>query len=347
VNWLLSALLVSAVVTAVSIFLLLPLLRRAQIVDVPVERSLHERPVARGAGIAMIPGVLAGLVAAVVASADPAVSLLSPVFQLLLAVTAGLTFATIGLADDLYGVSPPSRLGAQVLGGLLVSTGVVIAAERPWVWVPILTVAVVAMVNITNFMDGTNGLLGLHGLVTAGWFAAVAVKGGGLPQAIFAVAVAGALLGFLPFNVPVARAFIGDVGSYGLGAAWATLATWMLLGGGRIEVAAAPLLVFLADTAYTLQLRLRAGQRWYQPHKLHVYQRLVASGWPHLASSALVAGTTLLCCLLAVPAVLGAETPVRLLCMAGMGVVCVAYLRMPVWVGAPEPWQQARVGSLR
>jgi UDP-GlcNAc:undecaprenyl-phosphate/decaprenyl-phosphate GlcNAc-1-phosphate transferase len=347
VNGLLGGFLVSAAVTAVSMSVLLPLLRHAQIVDVPVERSLHERPVARGAGLALIPGVLAGLTAAVVLSGDPAAALLSPVFQLLLAVAASLTFATIGLTDDLYGVSALTRLGMQVLGGILVGTGVTVAAERSWVWVPLLTVAIVAMVNMTNFMDGANGLLGLHGLVTAAWFAVVAVQSGPEPLAVFALTVGGALVCFLPFNVPVARAFLGDVGSYGLGAAWATLATWVLLGGGRIETAAAPLLVFGADTAYTLQLRLRAGQRWYQPHKLHVYQRLVAAGWPHLATSALVAGTALMCCLLAVPSFLGADTPVRLLCLAGMAVACAVYLRMPVWVGAPEPWHQARAGLLR
>lgn len=343
-----AAALTAAVVSAVGLALLIPVLRRALVVDVPVERSLHATPVPRGGGIAVVFAVLVGLVVFVLIAYDDVApsGRTTTILFLLLLFAAVLAFASIGLWDDLVGASPTVRLLLQIFMAAVLGVALLTAAGRSWIWLPVLVFGTVALVNITNFMDGTNGLLGFHALVTAGWFAFAAHTAAVTSAVALALVVAGAVVGFLPFNVPTARVFLGDVGSYALGATWAVLAVWLLLWGVRIEVIAAPLAVFLADTAYTLWLRLRAGHRWFQPHKLHVYQRLVAAGWSHVASSALVAGVALACSALAVPALLGAGTTVRLVCVGAMALVCALYLRMPVWVGAPEPWQQAKVGRL-
>ncbi|MFH5824229.1 hypothetical protein [Georgenia sp. AZ-5] len=341
--------LAAALVSAACVAVLVPLLRRAMVVDVPVERSLHDAPVPRGGGLALVPAVLAGLLATGVLAtgAAPGSLLMTASFHLILALATVLTFAIIGLWDDLYGVSALARLLLQIVAAMILSLGILLAADRSLIWLPVLAATMVALVNITNFMDGANGLLGFHGVVSAGWFAVVAAHVDAHGAVALALAILGAIVGFLPFNVPAPRVFLGDVGSYLLGAAWAALGAWLLLADARIETVIAPLAVFGADTAYTLWLRLRAGQRWYQPHKLHVYQRLVAAGWSHVASSATVAGVAILCCLLAVPAMLGAGVTVRLLCLAAMALVCVAYLKLPVRVGAPEPWHKVRTSTLR
>lgn len=333
--------LAAAVVTALALAALLPLLRRAGVVDVPVGRSLHDGPVARGAGLALVPGLLAATAVGLLLPATGA-GVLDATLGVLAVVAGTLALATVGLLDDLYGISVAARLALQLGTGLALGVAAVAVSGRSAAWVPLVALVVLVVVNVTNFMDGANGLLGLHGLVTGGWYAVLAVAGGGGPltgAAVVAAGLAGAAAGFLPFNAPRARAFLGDVGSYLLGAAWALLGVWLLLGGRPVEAVAAPLLVFLADTAYTLQLRLRAGHRWYEPHKLHVYQRLVTAGWPHLRAAGLVAGVAAVCALLAVPAASGAPVGVRLLAVAAMGALCAAYLRLPVWVGAPAPWR--------
>ena len=80
------------------------------------------------------------------------------------------------------------------------------------------------LVNVTNFMDGADGLVSAHAVVTAAWYTVVAVHTGEGAEALIAVAVLGGAVGFLPLNAPVARVFLGDVGSYTLGTVWAVLA---------------------------------------------------------------------------------------------------------------------------
>src|SRR5699024_2360792 len=88
--------------------------------------------------------------------------------------------------------------------------------------------------------------------------------------------------------------------------------------------------------------RVRAGDRWYQAHKLHVYQRLISAGWSHVASSGLVAALTAVLCLLSLPALLDAAVTIRVACgLLGL-LLTLAYLRLPVRFGAPVPWHDAR-----
>ena len=197
-----------------------------------------------------------------------------------------------------------------------------------------------ALVNATNFMDGANGLACSHALMTSLWYVQVAIVAPVPGLGLVMVSVAGACLGFLPFNTPRAKVFLGDSGSYALGGAWAFAVTTCLARGVAVEAALAPVLVLLADTGYTLWMRMRAGQCWYESHRLHVYQRLVCAGWPHWASALLVTLAAASCSALAAGSLL---TGSRLwMPQVAMAAVLILYLRMPSIVGAPDPFPTLR-----
>jgi UDP-N-acetylmuramyl pentapeptide phosphotransferase/UDP-N-acetylglucosamine-1-phosphate transferase len=107
--------------------------------------------------------------------------------------------------------------------------------------------------------------------------------------------LAAAAAGFLPYNFPRARLFIGDVGSYFIGGWQAALLVVGFRAGLPPEAVAAPLAIYLADTATTLARRVAAGHVWHQPHREHVYQRLIRQGWSHVRTTALVAAFVAAC----------------------------------------------------
>jgi undecaprenyl-phosphate alpha-N-acetyl-D-fucosaminephosphotransferase len=159
--------------------------------------------------------------------------------------------------------------------------------------------------------------------------------------ALAGVAVAGAFAAFLPWNVrPGKNVFLGDAGSYVLGAALGTLAVGAWFADVPFLLAFAPLMTYLADAGTTLFRRFMAGEQWYKPHRTHTYQRLTDVGFSHLGSTAVVTGTTILVwVLLAFASDLYAAGSV----VATVGVVLVAlavlvvYLRMPQLFGGEAP----------
>ena len=159
--------------------------------------------------------------------------------------------------------------------------------------------------------------------------------------ALAGVAVAGAFAAFLPWNVrPGKNVFLGDAGSYVLGAALGTLAVGAWFADVPFLLAFAPLMTYLADAGTTLFRRFMAGEQWYKPHRTHTYQRLTDVGFSHLGSTAVVTGTTILVwVLLAFASDLFASGAV----LAAVGVVLVAlavlvvYLRMPQLFGGEAP----------
>jgi UDP-N-acetylmuramyl pentapeptide phosphotransferase/UDP-N-acetylglucosamine-1-phosphate transferase len=248
------------------------LLRRVAAIDTPSHRSSHTVPTPRGGGLPIGVGLV--IVALVIHSA------VALTFGAVVAVFAGL-----GLADDLAGLPAAGRLTAQGVVGL--TAGWVLASRAGLGGAAAATAAVavglwlVSYVNAFNFMDGVNGIAAGHALLGG-----VAFAGLGLWQhseflAIAGAAVAAGAAAFLPWNAVRARVFLGDVGSYGLGAALALLAAWAVLRGIPPEAALGPLALYLADTAWTLQRRIRAGEPWLQPHRTHAYQRLCDAGWSH------------------------------------------------------------------
>jgi UDP-N-acetylmuramyl pentapeptide phosphotransferase/UDP-N-acetylglucosamine-1-phosphate transferase len=295
--------------------LIVPVLQRAQLLDVPNERSSHSAPVPRGGGLAVMAAVaLATLVAALTGA---------EVLWVPLVVSMGL--AAVGLVDDRRSLPGPVRLVLQLVAGAVVAAWAW-AAASPSVGVALFALVVVVVVagyvNAFNFMDGINGISALTAAVAGAWWCWVGAEHDVEGLTVVGASLAGAMLGFLPWNAPRARIFLGDVGSYGIGFLVVVGAAWAWASGVPAILCVAPLVVYLADTGWVLVKRAVGGRPLMQAHREHVYQQLVDQGWSHTASALLCAGTSVLVCLVAATAPLAVSVPV-------MAAVCVAYLASP------------------
>lgn len=260
-------LLVSFFLSWMTIFGLLKVLGSRLAMDQPNERSLHTVPVPRTGGI----GVLAGLLAGWLLNWQP---------WMLLLLAGIVMLAAISFLDDLKGIAVRWRFLAHFVaaGGFLYAGFLSLP-----IWLVLVVLFVMVwMTNLYNFMDGSDGLAG--GMALFG-FSAYAVAGwlkGDLGFAIANGAIAASALGFLTFNFHPARIFMGDVGSIPLG----FLAAAMGLVGMEKGLWPAwfPVLVFspfIVDATFTLFRRLLQGEKVWQAHRSHFYQRLVQMGWGH------------------------------------------------------------------
>jgi len=234
--------------------------------DVPNQRSLHDRAVPRSGGLVLV--VIASI---------PALWLGGAMQQI-----GGLALVLMGVSavDDRVGLPVLARLAVQVvLAGVLV---LLIHGASP-VWSSALLAGVVVWsINAYNFMDGSDGMAGGMAVFGFGSYAIDAALTGHIPLAVAAAAVAGAAVGFLVFNFAPARVFMGDAGSTPLGflAAAMGLFGWEagVWGGWFPVIVFSP---FLTDASLTLLRRLARGERIWLAHKDHLYQRMVARGLGH------------------------------------------------------------------
>ncbi|MEB3200904.1 MAG: glycosyltransferase family 4 protein [Synechococcaceae cyanobacterium] len=266
----LGLLLLSAAVSWLLLAGLVPLLQR-RMLDVPNARSSHRRPTPRGGGLAV---VLVAQLALPLSLLQPARGAL-PWLPLLC-----LPLALVGMLDDRRGLPAGWRYAVQ----LLTAVALVLAAPQPLPWglLPLLWLAVTAVINFTNFMDGLDGLVaGCMAVLLATALALLIRDGSPAPTALVALLpVTGALLGFLGWNWSPARVFLGDVGSTFLGALLAGVVLQLrqpLEQLGLLLVA----LPLLADAGSCVLRRWRAGQPVFQAHRLHLFQRLHQAGWSH------------------------------------------------------------------
>ncbi|TAN03029.1 MAG: glycosyl transferase family 4, partial [Rhodanobacteraceae bacterium] len=194
--------------------------------------------------------------------------------------------ALIGWRDDHAPLPVVPRLLVHAGAALLVGACVLAAWTMPspqkwWMLVP-LAIVLVGFINIHNFMDGIDGILGQQGLFVMLGCGALAVASGHAGIAALAFAGAAGCLGFLIFNAPPARIFMGDVGSGALGLAIGAVGLLLVQ---RDPAMLWPCLIlssaFLTDSGLTLVRRMLAGQRWYAPHRQHLYQWLVRVNWSH------------------------------------------------------------------
>jgi UDP-GlcNAc:undecaprenyl-phosphate GlcNAc-1-phosphate transferase len=312
---------VALAVTATLVPLVLPILRRTGVVDVPSARSSHTTIVPRGAGIA----VVAGLVVSAALPLDGAAAdrqLVGIVFGI------AVLYALLGFADDLRGLDPTARLIAQMVLGVALTWQMAPLLGRGWEWIPLGAVAATAYVNVTNFMDGVNGITGLHGVVAGLAFTSMGLYTDLDWVVVTAACLTGASLGFLPYNLVRARVFLGDVGSYGIGATIAGLSGGAFLAGLPPEACLGPLLVYLADTGSTLIRRVSRGENWREPHRSHVFQRLTDIGLTHVQVALLVSGLTVVTSVLGALSLLD-DPRARLLGDAGAFAVVGLYLVLP------------------
>ncbi len=138
------------------------------------------------------------------------------------------------------------------------------------------------MTNLYNFMDGSNGMAGFQGVFAGLVLAALFEQSSEHGTAIAAALLAACSAGFLPWNLGRARVFMGDVGSLSLGFAISALLVYGVVNQSfELPVALLVMMVFLTDSTLTLLLRVLKGEQWYNAHKQHLYQRLIAHGWAH------------------------------------------------------------------
>ncbi|WP_126227275.1 MraY family glycosyltransferase [Burkholderia ambifaria] len=236
--------------------------------DIPNDRSLHTLPTPRVGGWGIVPVCVVFLLA------------LAPALWLIAVGAAGL--AAMSQIDDRRGLPARVRFSAHLVA--VVALIVVYPAGAPWWLLAGVGFVMVWLTNLYNFMDGADGLAGGMALFGFGAYAAAALTGPNLSPdlAVAGAAVAGAALGFLLLNFHPARLFLGDAGSIPLGFLAGALGYW----GWRADAWPIwfPALVFapfIADASVTLLRRLLRGEKFWQAHREHYYQRMVRSGVGH------------------------------------------------------------------
>jgi UDP-N-acetylmuramyl pentapeptide phosphotransferase/UDP-N-acetylglucosamine-1-phosphate transferase len=267
---------VAGIACAGLIVVLQPWLKRYALAR-PNARSSHKEPTPQGGGIAVI--------ATTVLVAVIAIGIRTPELAALSSVLAAtFLIAVLGAVDDIRPLDVGPRLVLQAVAVCAVI--VALPAELrivpllPW-WLEraLLVLGGLWFVNLVNFMDGIDWMTVAEAVpVSAGVVLIGAASGMPAPALIVAFALLGALIGFAPFNRPVARLFLGDVGSLPIG----LLLGWLLvLLAGRGNLAAALLLplYYLADATITLAQRLANRERIWEAHRSHFYQRATARGF--------------------------------------------------------------------
>ncbi len=248
------------------------------LLDVPNHRSSHIHPTPRGGGLGILIPVLVVLCFGT-AESDALWSITTGV-----GVTA---VAFVGLLDDLHHLEIRLRLVVHLVGAIIFASAAV-ALSVPTTQSALLLASVfswwvfwgVSLINVVNFIDGIDTLVGLQALVFGG-FTYLAVDGQGL-VGLTAITMTGASVGFLVLNRSPARIFLGDVGSGGLGLLFGFLGVaTMVYAGWSVFHAFLPLMAMFADELVTVTRRVRRGERLTEPHRSHVYQHLTSRGWRH------------------------------------------------------------------
>jgi len=272
--------------------------RHRQLLDLPGRRRSHTLPTPRGGGIAIVLAMIAGAIA--YAFFEPNVEYL----PWLLPPIAGV--AWVGWLDDHGGLSPPKRLAMHTFAAAWVfALPLFLLAVLPIADVPrpgvaavaislVVTFAIVWSINLHNFMDGINGLLTAQAIFVLSGLAVLAFARGGRSPLPFLIGVA-ACAGFLPFNFPRARVFMGDVGS-GVTGFVIGIGVLAQMTDSRIAVMSGLILcsAFVTDATCTLLSRMLQGRRWYSAHREHLYQWLVRAGFSHARVVALYMGWNVL-----------------------------------------------------
>jgi UDP-N-acetylmuramyl pentapeptide phosphotransferase/UDP-N-acetylglucosamine-1-phosphate transferase len=293
----------------------------------PNARSSHRQPTPQGGGTAVVIATFAAVWAAIA---------LWPTFaqnqggEFLALTGAAALLAVVGAIDDMHALPEAPRLVLQ-----FVAVGITVAAlpselqilpQLPW-WLERagLFVGLVWLVNVANFMDGIDWMTVAEVVPIAGALTLLGVFGTiGLLPTLVAAALLGAILGFAPFNRPVAGLFLGDAGSLPIG----LLLGWLLLalaGKGHLPAALILPLYYVADATVTLARRLARREPVWQAHRTHFYQRATDNGFEVSEILARVFLVNLALGALALTTVAARNITVSLAALAA-GLVLVAWL---------------------
>jgi UDP-N-acetylmuramyl pentapeptide phosphotransferase/UDP-N-acetylglucosamine-1-phosphate transferase len=285
---------------------------RIGLVDRPNERSLHSRVTPRGGGIAIVGVVLAFLAATVVLGRAGAGGFERP---LEIYFATALFVALVSLWDDFRSLGAGLRFlchgtAAAIAVWSLVRFDVVtlpgLSVVLPvWLGLVLTVVWIVGLTNVYNFMDGIDGIAGVQGVVGGLAWAIAGAWAGSHVITLFGLVLAGSCAGFLVHNWSPAKIFMGDVGSAFLGFTFAVLPLLFLCELPRLPSLAQPGVVpgfavlvvwpFVGDGSLTCLRRALRGERIWQAHRSHLYQRLVQTGWSHARVSLLYGGWCMIC----------------------------------------------------
>ncbi len=290
---------------------------RRQLLDQPGERRSHLLPTPRGGGVAIVATVLLGL--AWLLLQWPQQQEFLAYFAVGLVLVAG-----IGWWDDHRPLSPWLRLAIHALAALVLAWAVyrATAAMLP---AGLAFVAVMALVNVWNFMDGIDGLSASQAAICSAGLALVIGTG---PWAWLAAGLFAAICGFLPFNFPKAKIFLGDVGSGALGYLLAGLLVAAYL-SARVPwpLLLLPVCAFLIDAGFTLGMRILRGERWWQPHVEHAYQRWAHKRGAHILVTSAYAVFSLLAVILMLSALRLPPAVMLPVCLSWYGFAAALWAR--------------------
>jgi Fuc2NAc and GlcNAc transferase len=232
------------------------------LIDVPTDRSSHAVSTPKGGGI----GILAAFI---LASALLGIS--SRIWM------PATVVSLVSLYGDRFGLSPKVRLFAQVASTalFLYLAGPQAGFLHPVAAWLLFIIFIPGTANFYNFMDGINGIAGITGVIGFGFIALYSFQwGGDALLAALALCVSLSCLGFLPFNIPGARVFMGDVGSILLGFVFAQMV--VLLSKSILDFVCLISFIFpfYADEIVTMSVRLKSRDDFFKPHRRHLYQML-------------------------------------------------------------------------
>ncbi|MGV6817397.1 MAG: MraY family glycosyltransferase [Thiotrichales bacterium] len=245
--------------------------------DTPNHRSLHVNPTPRSGGLAILTAFLIGFV---LTSASDLLTVTG-----FLVSFGALALFVVALLDDRKNLSPALRLVAQVLAAGLLLAALFAGGEPLWragiMYKLILLFVIVWSINLFNFMDGMDGFAASMAIIGFSALALLALRADQQAYAALLFLIVAATAGFLFFNFPAAKIFLGDVGSTLLGYAMAGASLW----GIKLDIFPwwVPLLVFApfwVDATLTLLRRLIRGEKVWVAHREHWYQKAVLAGNP-------------------------------------------------------------------
>jgi UDP-N-acetylmuramyl pentapeptide phosphotransferase/UDP-N-acetylglucosamine-1-phosphate transferase len=266
---------VTAIFSTSLIALLRPLLRYYALVR-PNVRSSHRQPTPQGAGIAVIGAAIIGVLGTFLLSP----SLLDSPVHLAGLFFSVIVLAIVGATDDVRPLGIPPRFLLQAVAAIVVvatlPTDLRILPILPWpIERALAAVAIVWFVNLVNFMDGIDWMTIVEVVPVTGGLIVLGLLGSiPAPCLVISAALFGATIGFAPFNRPIAKLFLGDVGSLPIG----LILAWQLIslaGAGHLVAALVLPMYYLADATVTLLWRLLDRQPVTRAHRSHYYQRAV------------------------------------------------------------------------
>ena len=296
----------SMVVSAAGVWITIRLADKVGIIDVPNQRSSHTVPIPRMGGIAMVAAAILPLGCWAWLAAGEMFHDRGLPHTMIFA----LAMSVLGFWDDLRSLSPLFRFLVQIAAATLAlwAVSVLLSKSLPagWTlpgvaWIVTGIFWIVWMLNLYNFMDGIDGLAGGEAAVAASFFFLIFAYFGESGWAVANLFVAAASMGFLVFNWPPAQVFMGDSGSAFLGAFFGMQSVIAALSTPvPFLVLVLPFANFILDTTATLIRRMLRGEKWYEAHRSHYYQRMTNLGLSHSKVTGLELISVVLSCVAAV-----------------------------------------------